>query len=410
MIMLPSDNILLAESPCPESVFTATPDIVVLPSGRYIASYEFFQSSTSKERKPELVEPPLRLLFSDDRGASWREAARLDITWPSLFFADGRLYLIGNRPFDRAIVILAATDSGEKWSRPVVLFHGHYHGAATSVTQRNGVVYRAFERVIPGKGNSAWQSTVVAGTLARDLLDPASWRMAPALDYPGTPELLVNRENRRRIAEAQRPEVLKQRPQCKVAEDGWLEGNIVDVRGRLLVLSRVRVGNQSGAGMTAVCELVDHGDAMEYCFVQFHPMPGGQCKFRLLYDDVSDLFWTAANLCTDSWQDPEPLWRRGFRGGPANERRILALMYSLDALNWFQAGCIRLSRDPLESYSYASQAIDGDDLLIVARTSEAGLNQHDTNRITLHRIGGFRQTALTLSAHAPTLNPSETPC
>ncbi len=72
MIMLPSDNILLAESPCPESVFTATPDIVVLPSGRYIASYEFFQSSTSKERKPELVEQPLRLLFSDDRGASWR--------------------------------------------------------------------------------------------------------------------------------------------------------------------------------------------------------------------------------------------------------------------------------------------------------------------------------------------------
>jgi hypothetical protein len=36
MIMLPSDNILLAESPCPESVFTATPDIVVLLSGRYI--------------------------------------------------------------------------------------------------------------------------------------------------------------------------------------------------------------------------------------------------------------------------------------------------------------------------------------------------------------------------------------
>ena len=36
---------------------------------------------------------------------------------------------------------------------------------------------------------------------------------------------------------------------------------------------------------------------------------------------------------------------------PGNELRILALMYSLDTVNWLQAGYIAMSRNPLEAYS-----------------------------------------------------------
>ena len=67
-----------------------------------------------------------------------------------------------------------------------------------------------------------------------------------------------------------------------------------------------------------------------------------------------------------------------------------------DALNWFDAGCVAMSRSPLESFSYASQLIDGDDLLVIARTSQGGKNQHDTNLVTLHRVVDFRNLALEL--------------
>ena len=71
-------------------------------------------------------------------------------------------------------------------------------------------------------------------------------------------------------------------------------------------------------------------------------------------------------------------------------------MYSVDALNWFQAGCVAMSRNMMESFSYASQVISGKDLMVVARTSSGGKNQHDTNLVTLHRIKNFRDFALDL--------------
>ena len=86
----------------------------------------------------------------------------------------------------------------------------------------------------------------------------------------------------------------------------------------------------------------------------------------------------------------------GFQGPPGNERRILMLMYSLDALNWFQAGCVAMDKNICNSFSYSSQLINGEDLLVLARTSQGGRNQHDTNLITLHRIQDFRRLALDL--------------
>ena len=72
------------------------------------------------------------------------------------------------------------------------------------------------------------------------------------------------------------------------------------------------------------------------------------------------------------------------------------LNYSIDGLNWFQAGCVAMSRKVLDSFSYASQVVDGDDLLVLARTSLGGSNQHDTNLITFHRVANFRALALDL--------------
>ena len=159
------------------------------------------------------------------------------------------------------------------------------------------------------------------------------------------------------------------------------------------------------------------GQTMKYRFLQFYPMPGGQNKFKILYDDKSGLYWTCSSLVPDPYQDPQPLAALGFHGNPGNTRRILMLNYSLDGLNWFQAGCVAMSKNPLESFHYSSQVVVGNDLLVLSRSSLGGntgysdytwqtsnatgkarlpYNNHDSNMITLHRVSNFRSLALDL--------------
>ena len=81
-------------------------------------------------------------------------------------------------------------------------------------------------------------------------------------------------------------------------------------------------------------------------------MPRSQQKFHIFYDRPSDLYWMVHSMVTDpqnhtGWAGATK--RRGFLGGIGNERRILWLSYSLDALNWFSAGCVAMSRDPLQA-------------------------------------------------------------
>jgi hypothetical protein len=159
----------------------------------------------------------------------------------------------------------------------------------------------------------------------------------------------------------------------------------------LLVLPRVRMQFQTTASMTAILEVKDQNGQLVLQFLQFHPMPGGQNKFHILRDPQTGLYWTSVTRVTDPFRDVEPLLAMGFKGTGGNERRIQVLMHSADALNWFDAGFVALSPSLLEAFSYAWLMIDGDDLLVMCRTSKGGLNNHDTNLITLHRIREFRQ-------------------
>ncbi len=73
------------------------------------------------------------------------------------------------------------------------------------------------------------------------------------------------------------------------------------------------------------------------------------------------------------------------------------LLYSLDALNWFQAGCIAQAGSPRESFMYATPTVVGDDLCVISRTSSAqAANQHDADLATFHRVMNFRSLALKL--------------
>ena len=98
---------------------------------------------------------------------------------------------------------------------------------------------------------------------------------------------------------------------------------------------------------------------------------------------------------------------RGFVAGPGNERRILALHYSLDALNWFPAGVVAIWPSPLQAFMYPSAAIVGDDLAFISRTSQSAPNQHDADVVTFHRIERFRSLAVDLRPQYLTLAPAQ---
>jgi len=384
-----------------KTICVGSPDIIRLPSGKLIAAMELWLKTPNSGIEGGIDYPHhCKIKASEDGGRTWKQISTNGITWGSLFYLKGALHMIGNDPHKRDVRIIRSLDKGKTWSAPVSLFSdSRYHGSATPVHVRNGFVYRAFEDMDKGSA-----SLVVAGDLSKDLLDPAAWRMSNKVEPPRSTPYLSRKASTK-----------------KSGRDGvgnwFLEGNVVEIRDELYVLLRTRIDVQLTAGMTSVCKLEDDGQTMQYRFLHFYPMPGGQNKFKIIYDDVSQLYWTCTTVVPDTYQNPEPLAKQGFHGNPGNTRRILMLNYSIDGFNWFQAGCVVMSKNPLESFHYCSQVSDGDDLLVLSRSSIGGdnkyqdyhwqtgndqgkaklpYNNHDSNMITLHRVKNFRALALDL--------------
>ena len=376
--MLSDDYLVLASSADPEQVYTGSPSITRMQSGRLLVSYEWFRPKPFKEAVPNSTE----IMVSDDDGLNWSLTSYQDFIWATIWAYETDTYLIGNQRQSRDIIIGRSRDGGLTWEGPIKLFEGKYHCAPTPVLIHNGHAYRAFE-TCDAPSRLDWKSLVVAGDLSRDLLDPGAWRMSNHVRFPGIPDVLSQRMY---------PESLVE----KVPADSFLEGNVVLVTGNIRMIMRTIVDGHSTSSLASIGQIKDDGNSLDYQFLQYYPMPGAQCKFQIVHDKVDGLYWTTVTLATNPWQDREPLRRIGYSGPPGNERRILMLMYSVDALNWFQAGCVAMSQSIMESFSYASQVISGDDLLVVARTARDGKNQHDTNLITFHRVKGFRGLALDL--------------
>lgn len=150
-------------------------------------------------------------------------------------------------------------------------------------------------------------------------------------------------------------------------------------------------------------DVADAGGKLDLKFTQYYPMPGAQLKFCVIRDPVSKMFWATANLPVDSqgtfdwWAAGEKrgnFWGAGPIGG--NDRRTLMLQYSVDGLNWFQAGCVAQAKKISQSFMYATPVIDGDDLAIISRSSVNAPNQHDADFATFHRVRNFRRLALSL--------------
>ena len=380
-----SDEFVVIDTVPEPDVITDAPSLLRLPSGKLLCACPRLvvdganYLAATRER---LGSDTLSVYTSPDHGGAWKELDRLPFLAGRLFLHGGSAFYLGVGPERRGIWITRSDGDGERWTEPVQLFEGLFYAAASGMAERDGRLYWSFGAAnTAGRFNAEGsQLMAVAGDLSADLTSPAAWRRSNDLEYPGTPAGLVQPSRLYDMA------------------DHWLEPNVVNVGDRVRVIARLRLDHYSTSGMAAVCDLADDGERLNLSFTQFYPMPGAQNHFHIIHDELTRLYWMISNLPTRT-QDLvywEAVKRHGFKGPPGNERRFLMLFYGVDALNWFPAGCVAMWPSPSQAFNYTTPLIDGEDMLIVSRTSRSGRNQHDNDLVTFHRLPNFRSLALDL--------------
>jgi len=384
--LLAGEFTVAAAIPTPD-FYIHDPGMALLPSGHLFVAAPIRRRHEAElpEGGPSPQATSIMLSRSEDRGATWKQLPPLPVYRDATPFVHrGALHLLIPHYAEEKILLMRSDDEGQTWTSPATVIERRLWNCQTAMATREGRLYWAFT-TYPG-GNAL---VGASADLDGDLLNAKSWRVSTGCDLPAVPTSMKMGSINERPTKWHRP----------WSADTWLEPNVIKVNGRLRVLSRVVTGDFSTVGLAAVCELDDSRGDLRMNFCQFHPLPGGQCKFFILHDDRSKLFWMLSNIPTDSqdlYNRKKELIESGFVAGPGNERRILVLHYGRDGLNWFPAGVVAMWPSPLQAFMYPSAAIDGNDIVFISRTSQQAPNQHDADIVTFHRIQNFRSLAVEL--------------
>jgi hypothetical protein len=207
-------------------------------------------------------------------------------------------------------------------------------------------------------------------------------------------------------------------PSDPSAWSGWLEGAPVrlehlgsgsDVRPPILNLLRV-AGAPSGNWSARTLFFDAGATPLHAKFERFSNDPGmGVTHAGIRWDSESGLYWMVSNVNRESTRDTTGI---GLKLA-SQERSNLALHYSRNASDWFTVGMVAYSRDWVHSFHYPQFIIEGDDLLVIARShvqsplceatvdhgpdgSTAGVataGHHNSNAVTFHRVANFRDLA-----------------
>lgn len=376
-VPLSQDYVTIAS--CPEADreghwYVGGPSIARLADGRLLAAVTINRRLKIGNQR---VGGHIIVATSGDGGKSWRTIYSDPgmLAEVMLFVHRELLYLfLLPRSQTGIIEVTVSNDGGATWREPVRVVEG-IHGKYDS-THLGTVV--CGDRFYWALSDYAQEMVVACCNLKRGILNPKAWSVSNAAKMPIPAEL--------------DPGLFP-----KKAGGGLrcLEGNVIHLGGRLRVLARAQIDSQGTANIAAVFDLKHTRQGLKASFSQFHALPGGQCKFFILHDDVSDFFWMASNMPANSqnalrFRHP----KRAFFGSPGNDRRFLLLWYSCDATNWFPAGFVACAEKLNQSFMYPSMLVDGDDLVLVARTSVNGPHQHDADALTFHRVKKFRSLAV----------------
>ena len=380
---LAQDFVVAARVPAPDRHFFHDPNLTRLDDGTLLVA------APQWGRPGAAVKRCLRVLRSDDRGASWQELPTLPFEEGIPFVLDGRLLMFVQEKSHRDFQLVSSDDGGRSWTPPRTVLGGPVWNISTSRVVRTDALFWALDHDLPG---GRWHGGKAMARLDRrkSPFDPTAWRLSNVVQPPELPAVLT----RGLFPPGDRPSLAGGWASSFV----WLEPNTVEVGGHIRVFTRCVIDEYATAHTAAVLDYDVAAHRLD--FTQFASWPGGQCKFFIVHDRSCAVYWMLSNLVTNS-QDLlgwGPRMREtSYHGGPGNERRWLFLHYSIDCLNWFPAGCVaRWPGSVHRSFMYPSAVVDGDDLVVLARTSRDSGDQHDADLCTVHRIRGFRDLALDL--------------
>ena len=408
---------IMYRSPDPKTVYTYSPGICALESGRLIGTLDVGGQGVERHyqntaySKTEGYQFCGMVFISDDHGATWRQTVQFPFCHARPFTAGKSLYVLGHA---KDLRIIRSDDGGETWTEAAELTSGEFwHQAPANVCYAGENVYLVMERVpdgVTGWPVRALEPVLMRGNIHDDLTLPESWTFSDSMefrqvmqyentDYFGIPFYPLDLEEGTRLSNG-----------AYCAPLGWLETNVVhisdenhiwyDPTGHTFHLfMRAHTGRTNYCCVMKVVEQSDGSMKMERVVAPsgktllYLPMPGGQMKFHILYDAPSGLYWLLSSQSTDSMAKPETMSSQRF-GLPDNERHRLQLHFSTNCVDWCFAGLVDMGKSPLESRHYASMCISGEYLYILSRSGdEEACSAHNTDIITLHEIPNFRNLA-----------------
>jgi hypothetical protein len=408
---LANDFVAVGTSSDPKNIPLYTPSILALPGGRLVSAYERGGTARAKNAAYAFIQT------SDDHGKTWTQRGALRMTHARVFAAGKSLYYLGQKG---DLQVARSDDRGETWSEQVALTKGQsWHQSACNVWHANGNVYLVMERRTSTE-NKAWPVGALAPVLMRaredaDLTKRESWTFAselvfsdliagykqnaPALEMFGVPFFKQGYPDRAPVATTPKRRTM--------SPMGWLETNVVqitdpnhvwfDPSGHTFhLLMRAHTG---GTGYAALAKVVENADGTMKTQLErapsgqtmlFLPMPGGQMRFHVNYDEKTKLYWLLSSQATDSMTRPDRLPDERY-DLPNNERHRLVIHFSKNMVDWCFAGVVAITPSPKQARHYASMDIDGNDLVILSRSGdERAKSAHDGNLITFHRMRNFR--------------------
>lgn len=372
---------IIAQSPDPVTMFLASPSIVILPDGTYIASHD-----SGGENANGVFSA---IYKSGDKGDTWELTTVLkDIRWANLFYHNDALYIMGVKNGMGDVHIRRSTDKGNTWTLPSdanngVLLKGYFHTGPTPTVVHNGRVWRAFEESYDLKDKRKFNAFVMSVPAHSDLLKASNWTRTNNVKFNDD---WVNADS---------PE--------------WCEGNVVVTPdGKIVDFLRMKTdqpvngtlemqGYAAGIPryeVAAMINISDDGTTATFDpatnFVHF---PGASTKFTIRYDSVSKKYWSIINKITTVKSG----WGNGSSDGPWNQRNVVILSSSTDLKNWeerykmlrWNEGDI-ITRRTTFGFQYVDWQFEGNDIVAVMRTSWYGQDWHNANLLTFHRLADFR--------------------